>query len=62
MVFMPNATPGLLRKDYQLYPGKPCIDEEAADCARCVQARLRALGRPVAPGPGHSLKHQPPAP
>ena len=55
-VFMPNATPGPLRTDYQLYPGKPCIDEDAADCALCVQARLRALGRPVAQGPGHSLK------
>ena len=55
-VFMPNATPGPLRKDYQLYPGKPCIDEDAADCTRCVQARLTALGRPVASGPGHSLK------
>jgi len=57
-VFMPNATPGPLRKDYQLYPGKPCIDEDAADCALCVQARLRALGRPVARGPGHSLKNR----
>jgi len=55
-VFMPNATPGPLRQDYQLYPGKPCIDEDAFACARCVQARLRALGRPVAAGPGHSLK------
>lgn len=55
-VFMPNATPGRFRKDYQLYPGKPCIDEDATDCAQCVQARLRALGRPVAQGPGHSLK------
>jgi biotin synthase len=55
-VFMPNATPGPLRKNYQLYPGKPCIDEDAADCALCVQARLRALGRPVAQGPAHSLK------
>ena len=55
-VFMPNATPGPLRKDYQLYPGKPCIDEDATDCALCVQARLRALGRPIAHGPGHSLK------
>ena len=55
-VFMPNATPGPLRKNYQLYPGKPCIDEDATDCARCVQARLSALGRPAAHGPGHSLK------
>ena len=61
-VFMPNATPGPLRKDYQLYPGKPCIDEDATDCARCVQARLRALGRPVAKGPGHSLKKDSTAP
>ena len=58
-VFMPNATPGPLRKDYQLYPGKPCIDEDAADCSLCVQARLRALGRPLAQGPGHSLKKFP---
>ena len=55
-VFMPNATPGPLRKDYQLYPGKPCIDEDATDCTFCVQARLRALGRPVARGPAHALK------
>lgn len=59
-VFMPNATPGPLRKDYQLYPGKPCIDEDASDCALCVKARLRALGRPVAVGPSHSLKRPPP--
>ncbi|MGD9613110.1 MAG: [FeFe] hydrogenase H-cluster radical SAM maturase HydE [Kiritimatiellia bacterium] len=58
-VFMPNATPGPLRKDYQLYPGKPCIDEDASDCSLCVQARLRALGRPLAPGPSHSLKKPP---
>jgi len=55
-VFMPNATPGRLRKNYQLYPGKPCIDEDASDCTLCVQARLRALGRPIAQGPSHSLK------
>lgn len=58
-VFMPNATPGPHRKDYQLYPGKPCIDEDAGDYSLCVQARLRALGRPSAPGPSHSLKSRP---
>jgi len=55
-VFMPNATPGPLRKNYQLYPGKPCVDEDASDCALCVKARLQALGRPLATGPSHSLK------
>lgn len=58
-VFMPNATPGPYRNNYQLYPGKPCIDEDAGDCARCVHARLRALDRPIAPGPSHSLKSKP---
>ena len=58
-VFMPNATPGPLRKNYQLYPGKPCVDEEASDCALCVKARLRALGRPIDNGPSHSLKKSP---
>lgn len=55
-VFMPNATPQPYRCDYQLYPGKPCVDEDAGDCALCVRARLRALGRPPGLGPGHSLK------
>ena len=59
-VFMPNATPRPYRRDYQLYPGKPGIDEDPDTAARCVRARLRALGRPLAPGPGHSLKHRPP--
>ena len=54
--FIPTATPAPHLKLYQLYPGKPCIDEDASDCAWCVQTRLRALGRPIAPGPGHSLK------
>lgn len=55
-VFMPNATPRPFRRAYQLYPGKPCVDEDAMDCSRCVQHRLHTLGRPIAKGPGHSLK------
>ena len=55
-VFMPNSTPKLYRKDYQLYPGKPCVDETVEDCASCVVMRLKNLGRPVGKGPGHSKK------
>ncbi len=54
-VFMPNLTPGRYRKQYQLYPDKPCVDEHADRCAGCVKARLKSLGRPLATGPGHSL-------
>ena len=55
-VFMPNATPMKYRKDYLLYPGKPCVDESGDDCASCVLGRIRSLGRAIGKGPGHSLK------
>ena len=58
-VFMPNVTPGAYRRHYQLYPGKPCVDEDGAACARCVRARLVALGRTVGDGPGHALPRKP---
>ncbi len=54
-VFMPNLTPGKYRHLYQLYPNKPCVDEDGAACAICVRGRLANLNRPVATGPGHSL-------
>jgi biotin synthase len=53
-VFMPNLTPGKYRREYQLYPNKPCVDEDGAACAVCVRGRLAALGRAVAAGPGHA--------
>ena len=55
-VFMPNATPGRYRKDYLLYPGKPCVDESADQCGACVIRRIKALGRTLGQGPGHSRK------
>ena len=55
-VFMPNSTPGQYRKDYQLYPNKPCVDEDNDQCAHCVVLRLQSLGRSIGQGPGHSLK------
>ncbi|HXP96803.1 MAG TPA: [FeFe] hydrogenase H-cluster radical SAM maturase HydE [Telmatospirillum sp.] len=53
-VFMPNNTPGQYRRDYQLYPNKPCVDETDGQCSQCVTARIWALGRQVGDGPGHS--------
>ncbi|MDD4019092.1 MAG: [FeFe] hydrogenase H-cluster radical SAM maturase HydE [Kiritimatiellae bacterium] len=55
-VFMPNVTPGKYRRLYQLYPNKPCVDEEGAACALCVRGRLAALGREIGTGPGHSVR------
>jgi len=55
-VFMPNATPKKYREDYQLYPGKPCVDESAEDCSACVNMRVFNLGRTIGKGPGHSIR------
>ncbi len=55
-VFMPNDTPGRYRKDYLLYPDKPCVDEGDGSCSACATARIWSLGRFVGEGPGHSPK------
>ncbi len=55
-VFMPNATPKKYRKYYQLYPGKPCVDESADDCSLCTASRIKSLNRNIGLGPGHSFK------
>jgi len=55
-VFMPNITPARYRADYQLYPNKPCVDEDGGACARCVIRRLERLNRPPGRGRGDSVK------
>jgi biotin synthase len=55
-VFMPNSTPFRYRKDYLLYPGKPCMTEDAEQCTACTLMRIEALGRTVGKGPGHSVR------
>ncbi|MGV8093388.1 MAG: [FeFe] hydrogenase H-cluster radical SAM maturase HydE [Mangrovibacterium sp.] len=39
-ILMPNLTPRVYRKDYQLYEGKPCLDEDAELCSNCLDARI----------------------
>lgn len=55
-VLMPNCTPRKYRKHYMLYPDKICIEEEPSDCSSCLKAMIRACGRKVGEGYGHSLK------
>lgn len=43
-VVMPNLSPQKHRKDYALYDNKICTGDEAAECIRCLSARLRAIG------------------
>jgi biotin synthase len=46
-VFMPNITPAAVRGEYQLYNGKPCLDELASDCLDCVVRRIESTGRTI---------------
>lgn len=46
-VVMPSLTPREVRKNYQLYEGKPCLDEARDDCRSCLAKRIRTTGREV---------------
>ncbi len=46
-VLMPIVTPGSRRDSYQLYQGKPCIDEAAEACTACIIGRAARVSRPV---------------
>jgi biotin synthase len=46
-VTMPNLTPRDVRKNYQLYDGKPCIEETSAECRGCLERRVAVSGRRV---------------
>ena len=43
-VVMPNLSPADVRKDYELYDGKICTGEEAAEYRGCLAARIRSIG------------------
>jgi biotin synthase len=46
-VVMPNATPREVREGYQLYSGKPCLNEASTECSSCLSHRIHSVGRTV---------------
>ena len=48
-VIMPQVTPVRVRREYQLYEGKPCMDEDPQRCMECLRRRINAIGREVCP-------------
>lgn len=46
-VVMPNVTETRYRADYQLYAGKPCLDENATLCRGCLERRITAIGETI---------------
>lgn len=57
-ILMPNVTPREFRALYEIYPDKICTDEEPEQCQGCMAARIRSIGREVAPGPGHARSYR----
>lgn len=47
-VVMPQLTPTEVRKEYSLYEGKPCVDENSEQCRSCLTRRIESVGRVVA--------------
>jgi biotin synthase len=46
-VIMPNLTDPKYRTAYQLYDGKPCLDESATQCRGCLEGRIASLGETI---------------
>lgn len=56
-VIMPQMTPVEVRRNYLLYPGKPCLDESAMACSSCLEARIRSTSRTIGYGEWGDSKH-----
>jgi biotin synthase len=56
-IIMPNLTPCIYRKEYQLYEDKPCLDEDAELCRNCLEARIEMAGCKIGYGEWGDSKH-----
>lgn len=55
-VVMPNLSPVLVRKKYDLYDNKICTGEEAAECNMCLKRRVESVGFHIAAERGDAIK------
>lgn len=46
-IIMPNITDSKYRANYQLYNGKPCLDENASLCRNCLEHRVAGIGETI---------------
>ena len=56
-IIMPNITPTDYRKFYQLYNHKPCLDENARQCKKCLERRIQVAGAEIGYGEWGDSKH-----
>jgi len=55
-VLMPNITPPEAKRDYLLYPGKICLEEEGETCIGCLSLRMKSIGRELSFERGDALR------
>lgn len=56
-VVMPNLSPVMVRKKYQLYDNKICTGEEASECKDCLERRINSVGYNIVSNRGDVLSH-----
>ncbi len=56
-IIMPNITPTKYRNKYFLYDNKPCSDEDAEDCIKCLELRIKYSGGEIGYGEWGDSKH-----
>ncbi|MDU0895205.1 MAG: [FeFe] hydrogenase H-cluster radical SAM maturase HydE, partial [Anaerococcus sp.] len=57
-VLMPNLSPIMYRKDYQLYDNKICTGDEAAECKACLSLRVDKSGYKIVCDKGDVITRQ----
>lgn len=55
-VVMPNVNATEYRKQYKLYPGKICLDEGAQTCRKCIEEKIKSIGRTISQTAGFRIK------
>ncbi|MCL2098161.1 MAG: [FeFe] hydrogenase H-cluster radical SAM maturase HydE [Bacteroidales bacterium] len=56
-IIMPNLTPQKFRENYLLYQNKPCLNEDAHHCKKCLEKRIRLTGNEIGYGEWGDAKH-----
>ena len=56
-VMMPNLTPLPYRENYLLYQNKPCLQEDAHHCKKCLESRIQLTGNTIGYGQWGDAKH-----
>ena len=53
-VVMPNVTSEKFRAKYEIYPNKICINESPDKCRKCIEAKIKSIGRTIGTSYGFS--------